>query len=386
MVFMGADNLPTEIDLSNEADLDIAEMKKVGTSPSLNIFVQRHGKGFVRREHIGHGAPESIDVREQDVATGQALLEFMEWAFKRAKHRARRDHSLLVLWGHAYRFVIGPAATRFGVDALDFAELRTRLSLFQQGNRKQIDPDEDPKLDIIGFDACDLATVEMAIQLYPFARYMLASQIVMPLPGWPYNRILDRLKNRYGRIMGPAEFGTYAVRRFCEAYHAQKRTVSLTLLDLSRAPALLALTEILSRKLALALVGDTRERAVVQDLFFRSRTLKDKPFVDVADLCLNLMRFCGDRDVRRAAERLGDFLLTPSPVVPGKSEIGEGRPFVVEHGRNASLTARLHGVSLYAPHVAATHDAAGASHFYDKFILAQETLWNELVRALALPG
>ena len=33
------------------------------------------------------------------------------------------------------------------------------------------------KLDILAFDACDLATVEMACQLEPFAKYLLGSQI-----------------------------------------------------------------------------------------------------------------------------------------------------------------------------------------------------------------
>ncbi len=34
--------------------------------------------------------------------------------------------------------------------------------------------------------------------------------------------------------MGPAELGSYAVRRFCEAYKADDRPVSLTLLNLQR--------------------------------------------------------------------------------------------------------------------------------------------------------
>ena len=42
----------------------------------------------------------------------------------------------------------------------------------------------------VAFDACDLATVEMACQLKPFAKYLLGSQIGIPLPGWPYDRVL----------------------------------------------------------------------------------------------------------------------------------------------------------------------------------------------------
>ncbi len=48
--------------------------------------------------------------------------------------------------------------------------------------------------------------------------------------------------------------------------------------------------------------------------------------------------------------------------------------------------AGLHGVSLYAPHVAPGHDFGAASHFYEKFVFVRDTLWRDLVRALALPN
>jgi hypothetical protein len=196
--------------------------------------------------------------------------------------------------------------------------------------------------------------------------------------------------------MGPAELGTYVVRRYCESYKApmsgedgdkEERAVSLTLLDLQRSPTLFELTEALARELAVAMDGDDSELSLAMDLFSRSQTIEGKPFVDVAELCLNLYRYCDSGDVRDAAERLGNFLISASPAVPGKSEEGAGRPFIVEHGRNALPTALLHGVSLYAPHVALdSHDPALASHWYEKFVFAKQTLWNELVRALAQPA
>jgi hypothetical protein len=42
--------------------------------------------------------------------------------------------------------------------------------------------------------------------------------------------------------------------------------------------------------------------------------------------------------------------------VVGCSETGDGRPLIVEHGRNAGRLARLNGISLYAPHVAPDND------------------------------
>jgi hypothetical protein len=107
--------------------------------------------------------------------------------------------------------------------------------------------------------------------------------------------------------------------------------------------------------------------------------------VDVADLCLNLLRHCDDEYVKDASGRLGDLLVTPPENALERLDSTDGarRPFVVEHGRNAAITARLNGVSLYAPHVAGTDDWMAASYWYKKFLFSQNTSWSALVHALA---
>ena len=203
------------------------------------------------------------------------MIAFMRWAFDE-QARFKKTPTMLVLWGHAYEFAIGWAVRPTGIDALDFTELTEVLAYIQK--------DRGKRLEIIAFDACDLATTEIAYQFYPYADYLLASEIGIPIPGWPYDRVLDRVIDGKRLPMSPAELGTYIVRRFCEAYGADQRTVSLTLLDLARAPALVDLTETLARKLAIAMADDADEFDLVSDLFFRSQTIEEKPFVDVADL------------------------------------------------------------------------------------------------------
>jgi len=155
------------------------------------------------------------------------------------------------------------------------------------------------------------------------------------------------------------------------------------MLDLKCTPRLFELTETLARELAIAADADDDELSVVIEMFRRSQTTEEKPFVDVADLCLNLWRHSGHDAVRQAAKQLGDFLVSPGPVKPGQSELGTGRPIVMEHGTNGCEMARLRGISLYAPHVVdGGYDWIGALHWYEKFVFAKETLWNELVRAL----
>jgi hypothetical protein len=222
----------------------------------------------------------------------------------------------------------------------------------------------------------------MAVQLAPFSKYLLGSQIGIPIPGWPYDRILDRLWKPLGRLMGPAEFGSYVVRRFCESYSANSGTVSLTLLDLDRAQELFDIAGRLALVLTFAIDDDVvRDRIAFS--FLESQTAPGKPFVDVADLCFNLMRNSGDPLIAGTARALGDFLISPRPPLAGTSEDGSGRPFVVEHGRNASETALLNGISIYAPHVAPDRNFDNVRTLYDNFVFAQKTLWSGLVHALA---
>jgi hypothetical protein len=385
MVFMGAATIAGNEPLIDAAEADLAEMQFVGSGGSLNIFVQVHlGSDVIpRRGRITAGMPAGIDAlaavpeAEADPDRGHAIESFIEWSLAKSNYKSS-DYTMLVLWGHAYDFAFGRAPKSDGtIDALDFAELSQVLERLQARYGAA-----GRRLDILGFDACDLATVEMACQLAPFANYLLGSQIGVPIPGWPYDRVLERLRKPIGRLMGPAELGSYIVRRFCESYTSDSRTVSLTMLDLDRAPQLAQLAGFLALTLVSA-IGDPDALERIASLFPQSQTVPGKPFVDVADLCCNLARSSGDKLVAEAATALGDFLMSPRPPRVGESSAGTAVPFVVEHGRNATQTARLNGVSIYAPNVVPERDFEAIRHRYDSFFFAQETPWNGLVHALA---
>jgi hypothetical protein len=389
MVFMGADTIEGNAPLGDAVDADLEEMRSVGGGENLDIFVQVHGSGEPRRYHFGQGLdgkPTPVPGDELDYQDGQALSDFIEYSTLKVRHR-RQDYSMLVLWGHAYDFAFGRSLTSSGsVAALDFAELSKVLRRLQDKMlalyRHDDDRDETrPTLDIIGFDACDIATVEMACQLEPFAKFLLASQIGIPIPGWPYDRILGRLKHPKGDLMTPPEFGSYVVRRFCESYKASS-PVTLTLLNLAHAPRLFKLAEDLAVELAIA-IGNPQTRDRIIDLFFGSQTEDGKPFVDVADLCLSLLTPGGNPSLVRGALELGNFLAGPPDKVVGLSNTGEGRPLVAEHGRNAGRLARLNGLNLYAPHVAPPDDLTVVKNLYDSFVFAQRTRWSDLVHNLA---
>lgn len=387
MVFMGADTIRGNAPLHDAAEADLREISAIGGAKTLDIFVEVHHVARpTLRYHFGvDGEPTEEEIPGSEGEP--ALIKFIEDSILTSRHR-REDHSILVLWGHAYDFAFARARTRTGVvDSIDFVELSGMLQRLQDriGARykeRYGDVSEGPPtLDIIAFDACDVATVEMACQLGPFAKYLLGSEIGIPMPGWPYDWILYRLKHPIGRLMAPPEFGRYVVRRFCESYPATLTPVSLTFLSLKHADELRNRAEFLAAALSAA-IDDPGFRAQIAELFKRSQTGEGRPYVDVADLCLSLRRETGNPPVIRAARALGDLLLSPGPHVVGRSFTGEGDPLIVEHGRNAGELARLNGLSLYAPHVA-SRDFQAVRGIYDQFVFARETLWSKLVHLLA---
>src|SRR5258708_38675219 len=106
----------------------------------------------------GISALGTVPEDERELSQGRALLNFISWALTTSQHDPNdpEHYSLLVLWGHAYDFAIGREKTSDGsIDALDFAELTRVLERLQLDFRAP-----GAKLDILGFDACDLATVE----------------------------------------------------------------------------------------------------------------------------------------------------------------------------------------------------------------------------------
>jgi len=382
MVFMGADKVEGTASLREFAKSDLAEMAAVGSGGSLEIFVQVHGLADTPlRGRILHNEStlSPVTANEADPRGGIALQHFIASSLAQAGHDPRnpKHYSMLVLWGHAYDFAIGRARRPDGtIDALDFAELSDVLHRLQ----RQFGA-ENAKLDILGFDACDVATVELACQLEPFAKYLVGSQVGVPLPGWPYDRVLDRLRHPYGRPMSPPEFGIYAVRRFCESY-ASDRPVSLSLLNLERIGDLFDRTERLADSLAVAM-GSADAREWLGYLFHDSCTAPGRPFVDLADLCLTLVRQSSNTAIGESAQAVGDLLISPQPPLVGMSELSAGRPFVIENGRNAGFAARLNGVSIYAPNVSTERDYEAVRPLYQNFTFAQRTRWSEVVHSLA---
>jgi len=118
MVFMGTETIAGTEPLHDAAAADLAEMKEVGsgvrsTSSSRFTVTMRRGAANVQKEKEREDW-EPVPPPLPNRRPGQALGISFPWSLTTVRPRPQ-DHTMLVLWGHAYEFAMGHALTRGGV-------------------------------------------------------------------------------------------------------------------------------------------------------------------------------------------------------------------------------------------------------------------------------
>ena len=119
------------------------------------------------------------DLGEQDSGDPRTLATFIKFAMSYAP----AQHYALVIWDHGS----GP-----GIVGVDFDNGRDYLTLRELSYALSI---AGAKVDVIGFDACLMGTIETAYELRNYASYLVASEESEPADGWPYDTILSQLSS-----------------------------------------------------------------------------------------------------------------------------------------------------------------------------------------------
>ena len=148
-----------------------------------------------------------VELDLSDPATLDALLSF-------ALERYTPEHLALVIWGHGS-----------GYRAISFDDTSGGGALFTAELAAAIDGHH---LDVIAFDTCFSASIEVAYQLRHRAGIMIGSQDLIPADGWEYDDLLTRFA---GSGQTPADFGDAVVRSF-ESNYASFSSGTISVIDL----------------------------------------------------------------------------------------------------------------------------------------------------------
>jgi hypothetical protein len=242
VVYMAADN-----DLFEFAFRDLEEMAKVGSNQNVSIIVQLDGYGAhekTKRLYIAQGkiyeVENPFENAKLDSGSDQTLIDCMKWAIDDYP----ADHYALILWNHgsgvldptkgrpfraAGLFIENAETGMMEIDrSINYMDLLERRGIcfsdthgtFLTNQKlekalREITTYRGKKLDVIAFDACLMAMLEIAESMRFYADYMVGSQEVEPGDGWGYHETLAPLAEGY---VEPFEFARHAVESYRLSY------------------------------------------------------------------------------------------------------------------------------------------------------------------------
>lgn len=160
------------------------------------------------------------------MSDGTTLARFIETV--RARFPAERYALVLDDHGMAWEGICGDETAEEAKDIMTLPALRDAL-------RQGLGPD---RLEVLGFDACLMANLEVAREVTPFARFMVASEENEPETGWSYSPLVKALATH------PDIDGAALGRTVAESYQQsftdadEGAGVTMSVVDLGRVAAL----------------------------------------------------------------------------------------------------------------------------------------------------
>ena len=160
------------------------------------------------------------------------LADFLRFA----KENYPADKTAVVFWNHGGGSVSGASFDEmYDYDSLTLDEMYTA---FTEVWEPSLEAGQQP-LELVGFDTCLMATVDVAYTFCDLSRYLVASEETEPANGWYYSKWVGALAE------DPSMDGAALGRVICDAYYEGCREagteddVTLSVTDLSRLEGLM---------------------------------------------------------------------------------------------------------------------------------------------------
>jgi hypothetical protein len=272
------------------ASIDLSEMMEVELPENVNVVIQTGGASVWQNESMD---PTKLQrwlynseglqlLEEQETANmgdARTLSDFL--SFANSNYPA--DKVAVTFWNHGGGSVSGAAFDELhGKDSLDLAEMYQAFDAVWPANK------DNPALELVGFDTCLMATVDVAAIFQNFSKYLVASEEVEPGNGWLYSGWLGKLAanpDMKGDELGVAICNTYY--EGCEAVGTQDQT-TLSLTDLTKLTPLLEAYESFGQEAFAAAAEDPGffaqlGRAASQSENYGGNT-KDQGYTNMVDL------------------------------------------------------------------------------------------------------
>lgn len=242
LVYIAGDN-----SLAPYVHLDIEEMQKIGSNENVNILAyvsSADSSGKWTRALVinkGQAFQDGADMNK-DSGMAQTAIDALDWAHTKFPS----DNFVIVFWNHGSGPLNrnGLATTFFGKpwgtpadrafcyddttgSYFNDQDLRAVLAHSMNMRKKSID--------IVAFDACLMANIEVAYAIQPYAKYLVASEQTIPGEGYPYDTALNLAAKPKLSI---PKMVADMVKDYGALYSNSTPDYTLSGIDLSKLPAL----------------------------------------------------------------------------------------------------------------------------------------------------
>lgn len=220
---------------------DMEELMEVQLPENVNVVIETGGSSVWQNDVVDasklqrwvYNSEGLMLVDEQPSASmgeAQTLADFLSFA----KTNYPAEKTAVVFWNHGGGSVSGASFDElYDFDSLTLDEMYAAFSSVWEPSA------ENQPLELVGFDTCLMATVDVANTFSDLAHYLVASEETEPANGWYYSQWVGALAQ--DTSMDGAELG----KVICDAYYAGCEEVgtqdntTLSLTDLSKVGPLL---------------------------------------------------------------------------------------------------------------------------------------------------
>ena len=230
----------TDLESDNgAATADFAELVKAKLPPNVKVLIQTGGatewhnevvpSGQIARFLLDNEDLHQIEnLPDADMGSKSTLIDFLRYG----KENYQADHKVFVFWDHGGGSVAGVCVDERTNKMLSLNDINAAFSeVFEKST-------ENPPFEVIGFDACLMASYDTANALYGFTRYMVGSEELEPGNGWNYTGWVGALAEN------PAMNGASLGKVICDTYmqgcqqYGTASAATLSLIDMSKIPEL----------------------------------------------------------------------------------------------------------------------------------------------------
>jgi hypothetical protein len=396
MIYMAGDN-----DLSEEFIWSIKEIFRIGVSDKVAIVIEfdPQGKGNSRRYELAVSKANRAFNEDEDGIIERCRIDIKNppTVSKRGKplsylvkrlggfigHSVKKfeaNRYMLILAGHgsgAVGEVLMKDENPPGyLTITDLSNLiKAKSKLFKKK------PEEKP-IDILGFDSCDMSSLEVLFQVQDVANYFIGSEGFEDNAGWPFHRILQILKGKTD--LETKDIACTIVEKhhnYYKDYEIAEISSDLAASDLSLcddvATVIADLAKILKRKLkqekSVQIPSVTNAIVLAH---WRSQSYNFEEYVDLWDFCDLLENGCEDKSVQTACQKVKKAINNTTNLAGAKYDnTNKARPFVLKSCHTGAAFQYSNGVAIYFPWVRIEKDLKP----YGKIDFAKKTDWHNFI-------